>query len=66
MKLTPNQREVAAQILEAKSFSLSNQSSDDYVEAAAWVFDNGIFYLGKAGVEEVIIALRKPRREPQP
>jgi hypothetical protein len=58
--MTPAQREIAAKMIEAKGFSLGNLSTDDEVEAAAFVFDQGIFFLPEAARAEVVQMLRKP------
>lgn len=43
-KLTDAQKHIAVEILETESLSISEDTSDDYIEAAAFVFDNGLLY----------------------
>lgn len=42
--MTKAQQRIAIDILEAESLSISEDTSDDYIEAAAFVFDNGLLY----------------------
>lgn len=58
MRMTERQRELAAQIIDARQCSLSKDTDPDYVVAAAFVFDNGIFFLGSEGMAEVARQLR--------
>jgi len=43
-RLTEAQKRIVRQILETGHVSLSRDSSDDYVAASAFIFDNGLFF----------------------
>lgn len=51
--LTPERFKLAADIIDAKRFSASAGDSEDMIWAAAFIFDEGIFYLGENGMAEV-------------
>ena len=52
-KLTPERFKLAADIIDAKRFSSSTDDSPDQIWAAAFIFDEGIFFLGEEGMAEV-------------
>jgi hypothetical protein len=58
MSLTPEQREIAAQIMERKGFSLGPDTTPDEVEAAAFVFDHGLLMKPASMHAEIIKMLR--------
>lgn len=58
-KLTETQLKIAEQILIDGKASLSKESSHDYCEAAAFVFDNGLFFFREHSLEVVRAALTK-------
>lgn len=57
--MTPKQCAIAADIIEAGRFTLNDQSDDDAVEAAAFVFDQGVLYLPTEGKREIVAMLRE-------
>ena len=61
--LTVRQRELAAQIIEERHCSLSKDSDPDYIEAAAFVFDAGVFFLGAQGMDDLAKTLRSQDEE---
>ncbi|HEX2753684.1 MAG TPA: hypothetical protein VHP34_11390 [Alphaproteobacteria bacterium] len=56
-KLTDQQLKIAEQILVAGKCSLSNDSSEDYMTAASFVFDNGCFFHREASLYAIRAAL---------
>lgn len=56
--LTPTQMRIAARFCDARKFELKPDTSEDEVIAGSWVFDNGIFFMGAKGCDEVAALLR--------
>lgn len=63
-KLTSNQLSIAANMLENGRFSIGNDSTADDVEAAAFLFDNGILYAPRSAVPELVAMLRDKAATP--
>ncbi|QIG76172.1 hypothetical protein EVC24_151 [Rhizobium phage RHph_I4] len=57
MALTHERFKKAADIIDAKKFSFSNNDDEDTEWAGCFIFDKGIFYLGEAGMAAVKKAL---------
>ncbi len=62
-KLSAKQCELAAQIIEAGTCSISKESDPDYVEAAAFLFDNGVFYAAAGGNQARVAAIFRAQAE---
>lgn len=58
-RLTEAQIKHVVDILESGHCSLSRDTSDDYAEAAAFVFDRGIFFQGRDACLEIAREFRK-------
>jgi hypothetical protein len=56
--LTAGQRLIAARIIETGHCELSSASSGDYIAAAAFIFDEGIFYLPGSTRAALVAKLR--------
>lgn len=59
MKLTPAQMRIAAKMCDERKASMNADSTPDEVEAMAWLFDNGIFFLGTTGCDMCAAMLRE-------
>lgn len=59
MSLTPSQMIIAASMCEAREIKLSDSSTDDEIAAAAFIFDNGVFYSGPSGCDKIAATLRE-------
>jgi len=51
MKLTKAQMLIAAAMCEARKVELKHDSTEDEIEAADFIFNAGIFYLGHEGCD---------------
>jgi len=52
-------QEIAADMIEANGFKISGDADEATVNAAAFVFDQGILYLPPSGKAEIVVALRR-------
>jgi hypothetical protein len=57
-KLTKDQMLIAAGMIDARKVSITDASTEDQIAAAAFLFDNGVFYLGQS-MDEIAITLRE-------
>lgn len=52
-QLTPERFKLAADIIDAKRFSSSPDDGADQIWAAAFIFDQGVYFLGEKGMADV-------------
>lgn len=57
--MTKEQMLIAAKMCDDRRFSITRDSTPDEIEAGAWLFDNGIFYLGPDGCDMAAKMLRE-------